>query len=383
MSEQPEPEDGREADAFRAALARHADEVVPDVALPAGPAPRRGRWVAAGAAFAVAASAVVGFALLDRDRSGDGALDPAGDPPVIAEGWRGVTFRDVVVQVPQEWGDDYALDPSWCIGTAPTRPFVAIDASGAFIASVGCLAVAPVPAGFGPEPEDMWVPHLNLVDLSDDDFGAVPDGTRTHEGWTLRVRTLGDVQVRLLTDAATEGVADEILASAQRSDVGALGCDATSAAQEAPQEDLPISPAAGSLEDVDPQEVAALLVCQYDRGDPDRPSLRGERRIDGPAARAWLTATLDAPTTGGPDTPQNCLYPWESDMTLVVHPLAADGARLATAYVAYDACAGNGVRDADSVHELTHDNCASLFGGRVVMWSANGEAATRCSTPRR
>ena len=53
-----EPEDGRAADAFRAALARHAEEADSDAAVPVHPARRRGRWIATGAALAVAASAV-------------------------------------------------------------------------------------------------------------------------------------------------------------------------------------------------------------------------------------------------------------------------------------------------------------------------------------
>lgn len=239
-----------------------------------------------------------------------------------------------------------------------------------------------MPLGFGPDPEDQWIPHVRLVDLTQDDPEAISDGTTTHDGWTLRARTLGDVQVRLLTDAATEPVADEILSSATRSDVGALGCDTTSPAQEQPQEGRPVVPTAGDLGAVDPGDVEGLLVCQYDRVGSGSPGLRAERLADAPAGRAWFGATLAAPRRAGPDQPENCLDPWESGMTLAVHPLDADGTRLATAYVAYDACAGNGVRDATTTWELTRETCAALFGERVVFWSGNGEAARRCMPPR-
>lgn len=386
MIEQPEPEGGRAADAFRAALARHADEVVPDLALPTRPARRRGRWLAAGAAVAVAASAVVGFALVDRDRPGDGALDPAGEPPAIAEGWRGVTFRDVTVQVPEEWGDASAPGPDWCadVPREPIEgPYVDLRGTGTFVFSVDCLEKERVPAGFGPDPQRQWIPHLRLIDLTQDDPERIPDGTSTLGGWTLRARTIGDVQVRLLTDASTEGVADQIVASATSSDVGALGCDTRSPAQEQPHEGRPVVPSAGDLGAVDLDEVQALLVCQYDRVGVDEPGLRAERLADAATGRAWLDATLAAPRTSGPDQPENCLDPWESGMTLVVHPLDVDGARLATAYVAYDACAGNGVRDATTTWELTRDTCAALFAERVVFWSGNGEAARRCMPAQR
>ena len=385
-SEHLDPEEGRAAEAFRAALSRHAAEVAPDVALPTRPSPRRGRWVAGAAALAVAASAVAGFAVMDRDRPGDGALDPAGEPPVVAEGWRGATFRDVTVQVPEDWGDASAPGPDWC-ADVPREPidgpYVDLRGNGGFVFSIGCFDQESVPPGFGPDPEDQWIPHVRLVDLTQDDLERIPDGMTTHEGWTLRARTLGDVQVRLLTDASTEDVAEAIVASAQQSGLGALGCDTTSPAQEQPREDRPVVPSEGSLSAVDPGNVRGLLVCQYDRVGPDGPGLRAERLGDVDAARSWLSAVLGAPRTGGPDQPENCSEPWESGMTLVVHPLGPDGERLATAYVAYDACAGNGVRDGETTWELTRDTCAALFGERVVFWSGNGEAAKRCMPEQR
>lgn len=382
MSEQAEPEDGRAAEAFRAALARHADEVTPDVAVPERPARRPGRWVAAGAALAVAASLVVGFALLDRDRPGDGALDPAGEPPAVAEGWRGVTFRDVTVQVPEEWGDASAPRSDWCAdrGREPLeRPFVDTSGGNGAVLDIGCPEQPPVPAGFGPEPEDQWVPHLVLLPAEADGLDEpVEDGTTTHEGWTLRVATVGDVQLRLLTDASTEGVAEEILASAQRSEVSALGCDTTSPAQGRPGQDRPVFAPVGDLQAVDPAEVQSLLVCQYQRLGTDRPGLRADSIVEGPAARDWVEAVQGAPRGSGPDRPENCLDPWESASSEVVHPLDADGNRLAAVYVTSDACAGNGLRDATTTYQLTEATCAPIFSERVVWWGGQGAVAQVC-----
>jgi hypothetical protein len=381
MIEQPEPEGGRAADAFRAALARHADEVVPGRSLPTRPARRRGRWLAAGAAVAVAASAVVGFALVDRDRPGDGALDPAGEPPAIAEGWRGVTFRDVTVQVPEDWGDGNVPQTDWC--TAGLRPpldgpYVDTRLGVGAILDIGCPPVPDVPPGFQPGPVSTWLPHLEMYDttyLED----PLPDGTTTHAGWTLRVRTLGDVQLRLLSESSTEAVAEEIMAGAQQSDTGVMGCDTTSPAQEAPQPEDPVFPPDGDLASVDEEAVWGLLVCQYDRVGPNRPALRAERRLEASKARDWLAAAQAAPRTGGPDAPQNCLEPWESLSSLAVFPLAEDGSRLATAYVTYDACVGNGLRDAMTTYQLTEGDCAPLFGGRVVFGGGQSAVYRVCT----
>lgn len=386
MSEQPEPEDGRAADAFRAALARHADEVTADVALPSRPARRPGRWVAAGAALAVAASAVVGVALVDRDRGGDGALDPAGEPPAVADGWRGVTFRDVTVQVPQEWGDASAPQSDWCadVPREPiTGPYVDTDGGYGAVLDIGCGEQPPVPAGFGPDPEEQWVPHLTLLPAESAGLDEpVEDGTTTHDGWTLRVTTVGTVQLRLLTDASTEDVAEEILASAERSEVSVLGCDTTSPAQERPGPDRPVFAPAGDLESVDPDDVAALLVCQYQRIGADGPGLGTDRLVEGPAAGAWVEAVQDAPRGSGPDQPENCMEPWESGSSEVVHPLDRDGNRLAAVYLTTDACAGNGLRDATTTWQLTEATCAPVFGERVVWWGGQGVVAQVCQPDR-
>lgn len=383
MSDQLEPEDGRAADAFRSALSRHADEVTADVALPTRPAPRRGRWVAAGAALAVAASAVVGFALVDRDRGGDGALDPTGEPPAIAEGWRGVTFRDVTVQVPEEWGDAAAPQSDWCVGSPSDplgEPYVDTRLGFGGVLDIGCPEQPRLPAGFGPDPVEQWVPHLEMYDLA---FlqDPVPDGSTTYQGWTLRVRTLGDIQLRLLTDASTEDVAEQVLASAEQTEVGALGCETTSPAQEPVRPGDPASPPAGDLASLDRADVRSLLVCQYDRFGTDRPGLRAERLLDRPLAQAWLAGVQQAPRTGGPDAPQNCLDPWESSEVLVVHPLGDDGSRLATAYLTYDACAGNGLRDASTTYALTGDDCTPLFGDRILFGSGQSVVYGMCTTP--
>ena len=147
------------------------------------------------------------------------------------------------------------------------------------------------------------MPHLELYDTTLEQE-PVPDGTTTYQGWTLRARTIGDVQVRLLTDAATEDVAEEVLASAQRSEVGALGCDTTSPAQLRPQPDRPVFAPSGDLRSVDPDEVEALLVCQYDRVGTDRAGLRTEQVLGAADARDWLAAVREAPRAGGPDAPE-------------------------------------------------------------------------------
>lgn len=382
MTGPSEPEDGRAADALRAALSRAADDVATDLALPQRPTRRTGRWVGAGAALAVAASAVVGLALVDRDRPDADALDPAGQPLAIAEGWRGVTFRDVTVQVPEEWGDASAPGPDWCadVPRGPIeRPYVDTDGGYGAVLGIGCPEQPSVPAGFGPEPQEQWVPHLTLLPVEVAGLDEpLENGTTTHDGWTLRVVTVGEVQLRLLTDGATEDAAEEILASAERSEVSVLGCDTTSPAQERPREDRPVVPTAGELAEVEPDDVSALLICQYARVGTDRPGLGAERLVEGRSARDWVAAVRDAPRGPGPDRPDNCLKPWESGSSEVVFPLDADGTRLAVVYVTADACAGNGLRDATTTYRLTEATCAPIFDERVVWWGGQGVVAQVC-----
>lgn len=382
MTEPTEPEDGRAADAFRSALARAADDVSPDLALPQHPTGRPWRWAAAGAAALVAASVVVAVTV-SGGPGRDSALDPAGEPPEVAEGWRGVTFRDVVVQVPEEWGDASAPQSDWCadVRREPiTGPYVDTRLGFGAVFDIGCVGTPEVPPGFEPGPRKDWVPHLEMYDLTFEQDPVV-DGTTRYQGWTLQVRTIGDVQVRLLTDASTDDLADEILASVQKSDIGALGCETTSPAQERPEPDEPVFAPAGDLASLDRSEVEGLLICQYDRVGTDRPGLRAERTFDAALAQAWLAGVQQAPRTGGPDAPQNCLDPWESYEALVVHALGDGGSRLATAYVTYDACAGNGVRDASTTYQLTEDDCAPLFGDRIVLGSGQSVVYAMCATP--
>lgn len=381
-----EIEDRRAGEAFRAALTRAAGEAPLDVAAPQRPARRPWRWVAAGAAAAVAASAVVAVSLVGGPDD-DGALDPTGEPPAIAEGWRGVTFRDVTVSVPEDWGDGYALDSDWCADVARepvTAPFVDVEAGSGAVLSIGCPEQPKVPEGFGPEPQELWVPHLELLPVGPVTAEeSLPDGATTHEGWTLRVLTIGEVQLRLLTDAGTEALADEVVGSARRTSIGSLGCDTTSPAQEPPETAQPVFAPTGDLRAVDADRVEALLVCQYDRVGTSTPGLRAEGLVEGPDARAWLEAVREAPRASGPDRPENCLDPWESGMALAVHPLDEGGHRVGTAYVTADACAGNGLRDARTTYQLTSGTCAPLYGGRVAWWGGQAAVGAVCMPPGR
>jgi hypothetical protein len=173
-------------------------------------------------------------------------------------------------------------------------------------------------------------------------------------------------------------VADEILASAERSEISVLGCETTSPAQERPREDRPVVPEAGELAEVEVDDVAALLICQYARVGTGRPGLGAERLVEGRSARDWVAAVRDAPRGPGPDRPENCLEPWESGSSEVVFPIDADGTRLAAIYVTADACAGNGLRDATTSYQLTEATCAPIFDERVVWWGGQSVVAQVC-----
>ena len=138
----------------------------------------------------------------------------------------------------------------------------------------------------------------------------------------------------------------------------------------------------GDLAALDAEGVEALLVCQYERLGTDRPGLLAERRADRSEAQMWLAAVLASPRSGGPDSPHGCLDAWDSEMGEVVFPLAADGTRLAAAYVTADACAGNGLRDAATTYALTDGTCAPLFSERVVWWGGPSAVGRVCMPAR-
>ncbi|MQW76641.1 hypothetical protein GHK92_12205 [Nocardioides sp. dk4132] len=416
MSDSSE-QDRRAEQAFREAFTRAA-ATVPPAPLQVRRAPRR-RWVpamiAAAAVLLIASTAVVAL----RGGPGDvgpatvrpgqsNAEDPAREGPAtvgtdpavvpspgpVPDGWRSVTFRDVSVAVPGEWGDGVAPDESWCAesgGPTGNGAYVAVDSTLLASALILCGSSAPpAPEGFGPDPEAGWRPHLRFADLARTGTEALQDGVTTYEGWTLRVRTLGTVQVALLTDAATEPVAEQVMASLTRTERSAEGCDTRSPVQASGQ----VSPESDGIADLRPEQVDRVALCQYLRG-ADGPGLMGAQVVSGEEAAGLVRAIQDSPTGVGPDSPGTCAWGVEDggDTAVVLRPFgSAEDAGLDTGlgdiHFYFDGCAGNGFDDGSVRRQLTQDTCARIFGDpgttdRVFWTSLSAKTARLCVPPSR
>ncbi len=331
----------------------------------------RRRWAAPAAAAAVLV--VVAGAALARTSSGD---DEPPDSSALT-GTRVVSYRDVLLNVPADWGWGHAPGPDWCADVPggdrrfPDSPFAQTQSRG-FVMTIACPDDEKyVPAAFGDAPSRLWVPHVELVDADSDFVTQVPDGETTHEGWTLTARTVGAAQVRVLSDASTAGLVRPMLDSARVVDTTPEGCDVRSPAQAT---DHPRPPA------FDLSELATvdrIAVCQYSRLPLDRAGLVAARSVDGAAAQSLLEAIKQAPAGGGPDTPANCAEDDFGDEVMVLR-LAVPDAESHDVYVGYSTCRGNGFDDGTTVRKLTRDSCLPLWEEPVVLTGGQFEVFQLC-----
>jgi hypothetical protein len=320
------------------------------------------RWVPLGAAVALA-GVLIAAVLLTRGEPrvpGGDSGSPAASTPA---GWRQVSYRDVVVAVPPEWGYDYAPGSDWCADgggdRVPEGPYVDVSGSYDAVLAIGCTA---------PRPPSYDVTHLEFADASADD---VPT-SEERPGWSSVSRHVGAVVVTVWFDPAHEDVARQVVDSARLADVDPNGCAVTSPIQ-AGHFARPVVPF--RVEDV--TSVDAISVCQYDiRSGTGVPGLLASRRISGAAADAVLTAVQRAPIGGGPDQPQQCSDDQFGDTALVLRLVSGD--ELRDLYVYMESCRGNGFDDGTTLRELTPAACRPLWELPVRLISGHSESFARC-----
>lgn len=332
------------------------------------------RWLVPGVGAAFVALVIGGTALLGDEP----AAPPEADDPrstialsAPAEGYQWASWRNVAVQVPASWNHGHEPGPDWCAhdeteGPFNEGPYVAYDSGHAVVLAIGCLEKnEAVPEAFGPAPERFWQTHLSFNRAG----GA--DATETYEGWTTTTRTVGDVQLRLLTD--DRAVTDGILDSATTFTTDQNGCDITSPVDAA---DF-VRPDAFDVTQVD--RVDSISVCQYDRHvDGGEATLMGSHRITGAEALALLTALQQAPAGGGPDRPDSCTHEEFGDTAIAVR--LNDGETVHELFVYHDHCFGNGIDDGTTRRELTRESCAPLFVAPVQVFTAHGSVFGRCGS---
>lgn len=338
---------------------------------------KRTRWAIATATLLLT-TALVGCG----DQSSGGSDDPAAADgtdgtygtdatdrlPEPDDGFGWVSWRDVAVQVPTAWGHAYEPGGDWCAGYDPDddppvpEPYYDLDpASGAELA-IGCQETGEDrPEEFGPAPEALWATHVVL----EPDDGS-EDRTLTDGGWTLAIRSVGDVRVRALAAQGDADLVDQIVASARRFSVDHNGCEPTSPVQAAEF----VRPEPHDITGVG--EADSISVCQYSRTlGPADPALMGSWRAEGADAAALLAGLQGAPPGTGPDRPKNCVDDYFGDTAITLRVHVGDETHEVYAY--YDWCFGNGTDDGVQRRELTSETCAPLFVGpvRIVQYSSH------------
>ncbi|NPC97743.1 hypothetical protein [Nocardioides sp. zg-DK7169] len=382
MPEQSEHQSDRRAEAaFREAFARRADAYDPlplDLSAPQPRATRRTTWWWPAVA-AVLVLVVSGALLLGR---GDGtvappaavdpagAADDAGEPGAAEPGHAWVTWRDVAVQVPQEWADNDGrseLGPDWCgahdadAAAGGARPHVAREGLDRVVFAIGCQPPEEGrPATFGAAPTERWAPHVSFETASRE----VVDGTASYAGWTIVTRTLGDVQVRVWTPDDDADLAARVAGSARRVATDQNGCPTESVVQyrgwSSPD---PVDLAA--LRDVD-----SAAVCRYLPSRPATPGLLASRSLDRNEAEDLVAALLDAP---GAEAGQRSSC--AADDLVLVRIRHADG--VAELHAALS-CVRGALSDGTRVYDMTREVCHGLLDGAVSLNVVPGRLFAVC-----
>jgi hypothetical protein len=252
------------------------------------------------------------------------------------------------------------------------------------VPAIGCFRERepgdPDPA-FGQLPFELWQPFVGLRTAHPDLAADAPerrDGTWPYRGWTLTRYTVDDVQVTVLADPGTSSLGREVEASTRQ--VGAttwVGCDVGSPAQSvefAAPEGPPVP---------DPDEVAAVAICEYSRVE-GAAGLEASRRLTGKPAQDLTRGILDAPEGGGPDNPHQCADDMYGERAIALRFFGADDETenaIGEAFVYFDWCFGNGVVDASGMRRLTRENCAPLFATPpIALWSGHARTFQLCRT---
>jgi len=371
--------DDRAERALREALSRQGDGFVPaETAVPTERSTRRWRsWGAVAAAFVLVAGTAIGIGLVTRDGGGLAGPDTGhavSELPLPDAGWRYESYRDVVVQVPDSWGYGHELTSAWCLGDDGTSvnqtPFVGASNGYEVVPAIACGRRPGDVFGLGIEgPERLWVTNLSFGRPEDEE---VPDGVHTQDGWTRIVSTVGHARFTVLTDQAHLADARRIVDSATVTALDQNGCDVSSPIQDGV---YPRPVHAFDLSTIG--SVGAMAICQYSPRTPvGEPGLIASRLLTGTDANAELGALHVAKIGGGPDTPSTCLHSEPPDTAIVLR--LNPGAESRDVYVYYDSCVHNGFDDGTQVFELTEDDCARLWGERVVQWSGSSAPFELC-----
>ncbi len=390
----PYPDDDRAERALRLAFSTRADAVDatpldPELLLAgrredagaAGTAKARRRrpaaWLSAAAAVAVVVLGVpIAFSLsgaglrgqpsaasggaapaADTEMARDGAASrPADSPayaPAGAAGTRPVSFLDVVVDVPAEWGYDFAPGSDWCAeprAPRPAMPYVDRNPLSRAVRDIVCD---------GTIPDADQQTHLTWRWLRP---GDVPTSVAAGS-WTTISQPIGSAYVSVTAPLGSEHVASDILDSGRVVDVDPNGCPVR----------LPEgAPSEGRLDDL--AGAATASVCQYALTTTGRPELSGSYSLDGDAADELfgrITGGAWADWVG-----EDLMCAPTGDVLLVRFTDAADAVR-SVRFSLSDGC-GFGWYDGVNARPPSQETCGDLFTGPLWLATTDPRWASVC-----
>ncbi|GAB3754038.1 hypothetical protein [Microlunatus parietis] len=371
------PDDTRAAAAFRAAMSdlRTPGDLDPDAARRRAGARRNVRLALGGLVLAliVAAGAVV---LPNLFGAGPG-IEPAGQPTIAKvpeklprdpapSGWRTEQYRELVFQVPADWGYAYEPGSAWCAGSdgktprpEHRKPYVSLGEPDA-IPAIACPRM----------PDALITQHVAAIQPAD----KRADGRfELANGFWEVLKTVGAVKLRVVSQDAD--LAEQIAGTAREAGDGDL-C-------------RPDHPITKNLE-ARPQlasdvrtygAVDRIAVCQYDTGE-GRSGLRATAELTGEKAQQLIDGIAKAPANDDarcdpPPYPEGGL-----DVAAVLRVQSSTG--LHEIVLRQQGCPNGGdtvlggFDDGTTVHAATKATCSAVFVPPVSIQAASGSVFERC-----
>ena len=360
-----DPTARRAEQAFRDALAEHADDVdADDLRIPIGSRPSL-RWLAVAAAVIVVA--LIGSLAIRQFTFKDVADDPApnlGALPAPERGFQWVSSRDVAVQVPSEWR--YAMAPALTNLCGVTEKPQKQPYYSTFTGDIPTLAIACP----GTLTRDLDVMHLRLVHGEPSE--QFPD-------W-YRVRQKNGLQVAVAVPSGTaddEALAGKILASATTFTTDQAGCTPRS-----PIDRLPWVRPAPPFDVSAVTDVQSVSLCQYERPATaeDRrtvPRLIASTAIPPAEVPRLLQALRSAPAVA-PAEVARCSSTQARGDGVVLRIQTGSGPREMYAY--FEECGG--IDDGTTVRKPVAGWCGPVsHNGPVMVTQMSSEVGEACIAP--
>lgn len=276
----------------------------------------------------------------DATATGQPSQPPSGGP-ALPDGWRWESYGGVQVGVPGDWGvgGAYSRIYQWCM-VGPASSLTPVIGRPEPITAVGCVVDDPAPD----VPPELLLEYTGpVVALGGSDQ---PDGT-THEGDRTTVHRAG---VAVIIHAEPD-LREQIAATVHTVDVD----DALCPVSHQIAQDSTYRPATDAAVSTD---VTAISACRYalthpnPAGDRTHAPLISSLRLTGAAAQDAAQGIEDAPTGGGPNSPDTCLADWSYGEEVIVLLITSTSGG-SEVVLRYGGCDHHGFDDGSTIRTLT------------------------------